>query len=343
MVGQEHTPFDFREVMDQGRIVLIKLGKGRFGASVSGLLAAQIVSRFQNRSHESSQYSGAQRRPFFLYVDEFQKYSPGGFHRTPRRSPQNTSWDWCLQINSRRNSISHTRGSRVLLQAVLGMSAFSSYSAWGLPTLKLLNLIFHPPFSEKDLKELPNWQAYVQLHIEGKVLTPFNIETVLDKTPPGPEDWREDSQNVPTKIWQTCARHRSANLRPEKILFGVIHRRINELGSEVPGFLSRPSCGVTWTVRRLHFAGRETLSGVNTELRFALKYASNVERCGIGRYWPSKKGKRDEKQDEGARGEKDAETARPKAAIPASKVMSSAKDYDRKREKTDHRCMEDDG
>lgn len=48
IIGQESTSFNFDEIMSKGKIFLVKLGKGRFGSSVSALLANQLVSRFKH-------------------------------------------------------------------------------------------------------------------------------------------------------------------------------------------------------------------------------------------------------------------------------------------------------
>lgn len=70
IVCQKKTAFDFDGIMENGKIFLVKLGKGRFGSVVSSLLANQIVSRFKMAAMKRGEMRPEDRRDFFLYVDE---------------------------------------------------------------------------------------------------------------------------------------------------------------------------------------------------------------------------------------------------------------------------------
>jgi hypothetical protein len=70
ILGQSCTKFSFEEIMDQGKIFLIKLGKGRFGSVTSALLANMIVGRFKLAALKRAEIPASMRRDFFLYVDE---------------------------------------------------------------------------------------------------------------------------------------------------------------------------------------------------------------------------------------------------------------------------------
>lgn len=65
--------------MNEGKIFLVKLGKGRFGAKVSALLANMLVSRFKYAAMKRENISQGQRRDFFLYVDECHNLPPENF------------------------------------------------------------------------------------------------------------------------------------------------------------------------------------------------------------------------------------------------------------------------
>ena len=62
--------FDFEKIMNAGKILLIKMGKGRFGPVVSGLLTNQLVAKFKLAAMQRGEMPADKRRDFFLYVDE---------------------------------------------------------------------------------------------------------------------------------------------------------------------------------------------------------------------------------------------------------------------------------
>ena len=65
--------------MNDGKVLLMKLGRGRFGQTVSALIANQIVSRFKLAAMKRGDMPAARRREFYLYVDECQTLPPENF------------------------------------------------------------------------------------------------------------------------------------------------------------------------------------------------------------------------------------------------------------------------
>ncbi len=81
VVGQPHSDFNFREVMDQGKVLLVRIPQGLLGEDVSSLLGALVVAKLQMAAHTRADIPSAQRRPFYLYVDEFQNFATSSFAR----------------------------------------------------------------------------------------------------------------------------------------------------------------------------------------------------------------------------------------------------------------------
>lgn len=181
IVGQESTAFDFREIMDERQILLIKLGKGRFGPYVSSLLASMIVGRFKNAAMNRADLPESERHPFFLYVDEFQNLPQDEFSELLAEARKYRlglvlANQFTAQVQKSSNS------QEDLLAALLGNVGIFVLFRVGIRDAELLRLAFYPTFSESDIKELPIYHAYVRLSSEGKVMPPFNIQSVLDKT-----------------------------------------------------------------------------------------------------------------------------------------------------------------
>lgn len=79
IVGQEHSAFDMRQVMDEGKILLVNLSKGDLGPDNSALLGAVIVNQVLIAALSRREIPESQRRPFHLYADEFQTFATKTF------------------------------------------------------------------------------------------------------------------------------------------------------------------------------------------------------------------------------------------------------------------------
>jgi hypothetical protein len=79
IIGQPHSSFDFRKVMDEGKILLINLSKGKTGEVNAKLLGLIIVSKLQMAALSRSDIPEEQRKDFYLYVDEFQNFVTDSF------------------------------------------------------------------------------------------------------------------------------------------------------------------------------------------------------------------------------------------------------------------------
>lgn len=79
-LGQPHSSFDFRQAMDEGRVVLINLAKGALGEETSSLLGGFLLGRLQLAAESRQEiWPEESRRPFYLYVDEYQNYATKSF------------------------------------------------------------------------------------------------------------------------------------------------------------------------------------------------------------------------------------------------------------------------
>lgn len=187
IVGQEKTSFDFHEAMEAGRIVLLKLGKGRFGSYVSALLASQVISRFKHAAMARGEMPEAERRPFFLYVDEFQNVPREDFAELLAEARKYGLG--LVMANQHASQLQENQYGQTAktLEAIFGNVGIFVIFRVGIEDAKGLSSLFHPVFTEQDLREIPHWQAFVQIHGEFQNMPPFNMETVLDKTVPDPE------------------------------------------------------------------------------------------------------------------------------------------------------------
>ena len=81
ILGQKHSTIDLRRLMDEGRILIVNLNKGRLGENNAHLLGALTTTMLAQAAFARADTPEAQRRPWFLYCDEFQDFSGGAFVR----------------------------------------------------------------------------------------------------------------------------------------------------------------------------------------------------------------------------------------------------------------------
>src|SRR3989344_4199120 len=79
IVGQSRSTINLREIMDQGKILLVNLSKGEVGEENSALLGAMLITRLQLAAMSRVDVSEEERRDFYLYVDEFQNFATEAF------------------------------------------------------------------------------------------------------------------------------------------------------------------------------------------------------------------------------------------------------------------------
>ena len=92
IIGQEKTGFDFDEVMNNSKILLVNLGKGRFGPNVSALLANQLVTRFKHAAMKRGGMKPKERVPFHLFCDECHNLPPESFAELLSGKQENTGF-----------------------------------------------------------------------------------------------------------------------------------------------------------------------------------------------------------------------------------------------------------
>jgi len=175
ILTQKRSDFDLRHVMDEGKILLINLAKGKIGADASSLLGALLVTKIGLAGLSRADVPEETRRDFYLYLDEFQN----------------------LATLSLANMLSELRKYRVNMvlshqylgqldpqvkDAILGNTGTIISFRLGLTDAEMLAGEFYPFFSARDLINLPNYHIYLRLMIDGVVSQPFSAGTLLRPT-----------------------------------------------------------------------------------------------------------------------------------------------------------------
>lgn len=181
IVGQEKTAFNFEEIINTGKIFLVKLGRGRWGSEISGFLANQMVSRFKLAAMKRGEMPKEARKPYFLYVDEAQTLPPENFSVLLSEA-RKYALGLILATQFTSQIADNSKPKHNLLSSVVGnVGAFIIFRI-GLEDSERIGKLLQPYFSAQDIAGLPNWQGYARLQINNETVTPFSFKTQPLKT-----------------------------------------------------------------------------------------------------------------------------------------------------------------
>lgn len=171
ILTRPRSDFDLREMMDGGKILLVNLAKGRIGEDAAALLGALLVSAMGWAALSRADEPEEQRKDFYLYLDEFQNYTTLSLAN--------------MLSELRKYRLSLVLAHQYLTQldlpvrdAILGNAGTLIAFRVGAADAEVLEKEFRPPFTARDLVNLPNRHIYLRLMVDGVVSQPFSAETV---------------------------------------------------------------------------------------------------------------------------------------------------------------------
>ncbi|TSC82201.1 MAG: hypothetical protein G01um101420_505 [Parcubacteria group bacterium Gr01-1014_20] len=172
IIGQAKSAFNFRQVMDEGKILLVNLSKGRIGDINAGLLGMVITGKILMAALSRVDIADAsKRRDFNLYIDEFQNFTTDSIST--------------ILSEARKYKLSLTMAHQFIAQltekirdAVFGNVGSQVVFRVGVQDADFLVKQFDPVFDLNDLISIDNFNAYVKILINGETSKPFNIKTL---------------------------------------------------------------------------------------------------------------------------------------------------------------------
>lgn len=180
IIGQTKSAFDLREVMDQGKILLVNLSKGRTGELNSKLLGMVFVMKFQAAAMSRSNIPESNRKDFCLYVDEFQNFSTDSFATIMSEARK-------YHLNLVVANQFTTQLSDEIRDAVFGNIGTIIAFRVGQNDVDILAKYFQPLFEGEDLLRVPNFNTIVRTLINGVPTQSFSMTTMPALGQPNPE------------------------------------------------------------------------------------------------------------------------------------------------------------
>ncbi len=171
IVAQPKSTIDMKDIMDNGKILLINVSKGKIGEDNSSLLGAMLINRIQLAAMDRASISEAERRDFYLYVDEFQNFATESFATILSEARK-----YRLNLTIAHQYI--TQMEEPVRDAVFGNVGTIITFRIGAFDAEYLEKEFFPTFTETSLVNLDKYNAYIKLMINGITSKPFSMQTI---------------------------------------------------------------------------------------------------------------------------------------------------------------------
>lgn len=187
ILGQTKSGFDFRDVMDNQKILLVNLSKGKLGDLNSKLLGMIMVSKIQMAAMSRVDTPEKDRKDFYLYVDEFQNFVTDSFASIlseARKYRLNliVAHQYISQITQSNEGGKGKHEDPALRDAVFGNVGSMMCFKIGASDAETMEKEFAPVFSQNDLINIANYQAYIKLNINNATSRGFSLQTIYDPT-----------------------------------------------------------------------------------------------------------------------------------------------------------------
>jgi len=190
IVGQPKSTVDLRELMDNKKILLMNLSKGRVGEDNSALLGAMIITKLQLAALSRVDIPEEDRNDFYLYVDEFQNFATESF-ATILSEARKYRLNLIVGHQYIGQLVQENNNTKVR-DAVFGNVGTIVTFRVGAADAEFLEKEFMPIFTENDLVNIPKHTVILKLMINGVASDPFTAETL----PPGTYEKTDNGEKI---------------------------------------------------------------------------------------------------------------------------------------------------
>jgi hypothetical protein len=184
IIAQQESSFSFREVMDQKKILLCNLSKGKIGDMNSDLLGMLIIGKLLGAALSRVDTPEEERNDFYLYIDEFQNYLTEGISIILSEARK---YKLCLYIAHQFIGQLVKNNDTNIRDAIFGNVGTMMAYRVGVDDTETLAKQFAPVFSEYDILNVPARTAFLKMLIHGSEPPAFNVKIPARDDPEHPE------------------------------------------------------------------------------------------------------------------------------------------------------------
>ncbi len=173
IIGQSDSAFNIRKVMDEGKILLINLAKGKIGEENSNFLGLILVPKILLAAMSRQDVPEESRRDFYLYVDEFQNFATPDFATILSEARK-----YRLNLTVANQFIGQVEEE--VKQAVFGNVGTMVSFRVGVSDANFLQHEFTPVFNETDLTNIERFNVYIKTIVRNEPVPPFSMDMTRD-------------------------------------------------------------------------------------------------------------------------------------------------------------------
>jgi len=178
-IGQTKSAFNFRQIMDNQKILLINLSKGKIGDLNTQLLGLIVVARIQMAAMSRADMPEDQRKDFYLYVDEFQNFATDSFCSILSEARK---YHLCLIMAHQYIKQLIKKDNSQIRDAVFGNVGTMMSFKVGADDAEYMAKEYAPVLTEADVLGIANYKAYIKLNINNTTSRAFSLETIWDES-----------------------------------------------------------------------------------------------------------------------------------------------------------------
>ncbi len=173
IIGQSQSAFDFRKVMDEGKILIVNLSKGKMGEENSNFLGLILVPRILMAAMSRFDVPEAQRRPFYLYVDEFQNFATPDFATILSEARK-----YKLNLVVANQFIGQMEEE--VKNAIFGNVGTIMTFRTGVSDAQYLQHEYSPTFTEADILNVEKYNVYIKTIVNNEPVPAFSMDVTKD-------------------------------------------------------------------------------------------------------------------------------------------------------------------
>jgi len=261
IIGQTKSGFNFADIMNNNKILLVNLSKGKMGDLNSRLLGIIFVMKFQAAAMARANISEEERKDFTLYVDEFQNFATDSFET--------------ILSEARKYRLSLVLGNQFMTQlreelreAIIGNVGTTVTGRIGITDAEIMVKRYAPVFDAEDLTKLPNYESVVVAQIQGVPSAPFSMSWV-------PPMGQSNPQLSDALKRLSAAKYGRTRAQVEQEIFGrlTVKKDMSQSGGPmVPGTGTRKPSAATgssfldeWLAKRKQMQQSSGQAGLSTQ------------------------------------------------------------------------------
>lgn len=171
VVGRQKSTIDLEEIMNSGKVLILNLSQGKLGEDNAALLGAMIITQIQIATMNRAYMREEERRPFYLYVDEFQNFATTSFIK--------------ILSEARKYKLALTLANQYIDQlsvdiqkAIFGNVGTLISFVVGSYDAEVLEKEFRGVYTKEDLVSLGKYEILLKLSIDGQISSPFHAKTL---------------------------------------------------------------------------------------------------------------------------------------------------------------------